>query len=74
MSTGAPVFTTPPVNHRVIKGQGLQLSCVVEGDPLPKIEWFLDRIPLDDGPKYLQGTGKKTGKVKHPQTSLCLPL
>ncbi|XP_046547800.1 protein sidekick-2-like isoform X2 [Haliotis rubra] len=37
---GAPIFTEPPLNQRVIKGRLLQLTCQVQGSPTPTVSWL----------------------------------
>lgn len=46
---GAPTFVQPPVSQSVIKGQGLVLICLVQGDPEPEITWLFNGKPVTDG-------------------------
>nr|XP_022322764.1 hemicentin-1-like [Crassostrea virginica] len=46
---GAPTFVQPPVSQSVIKGQGLVLICLVQGDPEPEITWLFNGLPVTDG-------------------------
>ena len=46
---GAPTFVQPPVSQSVIKGQGLVLICLVQGDPEPEITWLFNGMPVTDG-------------------------
>ncbi|XP_071097699.1 contactin-5-like [Haliotis cracherodii] len=39
---GAPIFTEPPLNQRVVKGRLLQLICRVQGSPTPTVSWLFD--------------------------------
>ncbi|XP_061165065.1 cell adhesion molecule DSCAML1-like [Saccostrea echinata] len=46
---GAPTFVQPPLSQSVIKGQGLVLICLVQGDPEPEITWLFNGQPVTDG-------------------------
>ncbi|KAK3087955.1 hypothetical protein FSP39_012784 [Pinctada imbricata] len=59
---GAPSFIFPPLDQRVIKGHGMSVQCVVEGDPTPRVTWYLNRVPLDEGPKI---TTRLNGQELH---------
>ncbi|XP_050389224.2 cell adhesion molecule DSCAML1 isoform X1 [Patella vulgata] len=44
--TGSPSIIEPPSNQRIIKGRLLQLTCKVDGNPTPTIEWLFSNLPL----------------------------
>lgn len=44
LHAGAPVFIDPPVSSSVVKGNGVEMKCTVEGDPFPQITWLLDNV------------------------------
>ncbi|XP_033732840.1 LOW QUALITY PROTEIN: hemicentin-1-like [Pecten maximus] len=43
---GAPIFLQPPIGVTAIKGEGVALTCMVNGDPFPEIRWLQDRIDV----------------------------
>ncbi|KAJ8300040.1 hypothetical protein KUTeg_021559 [Tegillarca granosa] len=43
---GAPILVQKPTDASVVKGQGVKVTCMVDGDPFPTITWLLDKLSV----------------------------
>lgn len=45
----SPTFVRKLSPVRVMDGESVNLTCVVQGKPIPKVEWFHDKKPIKEG-------------------------
>lgn len=45
----SPSFVKRLASVRVMDGDSVNLTCVVQGKPIPKVEWFHDSKPINEG-------------------------
>lgn len=48
-----PVFVKELVPTTAIEGSSHQMDCVVEGNPLPTVQWFKNDVNIDNSPDYV---------------------
>nr|XP_012144065.1 PREDICTED: muscle M-line assembly protein unc-89 isoform X8 [Megachile rotundata] len=48
-----PVFVKELVPSTAMEGSSHQMDCVVEGNPLPTVQWFKNDINIDNSPDYI---------------------
>ena len=53
-----PEFTTPLNNRTLVIGYNGTLTCALRGHPRPKITWYKDSIPIQDGLKFRMSWGQ----------------
>ena len=53
-----PEFTTPLNSRTLVIGYKGTLTCALRGNPRPKITWYKDSRPIEDGPKYRMSWGQ----------------
>ncbi|GFQ82645.1 down syndrome cell adhesion molecule-like protein Dscam2, partial [Trichonephila clavata] len=46
-----PTLISAFPEHTAHSGDTISLKCVTTGNPIPRITWFLDDIPIDQGPR-----------------------
>ncbi|KAJ7984554.1 hypothetical protein DPEC_G00356000 [Dallia pectoralis] len=63
-----PKFTQPLIDRSVVAGYSTAISCAVSGVPRPKINWFRNRLPLDENPSFLMqnNQGVLTLNIRKP--------
>ncbi|KAL0984374.1 hypothetical protein UPYG_G00140600 [Umbra pygmaea] len=63
-----PKFTQPLIDRSVVAGYTAAISCAVSGFPRPKIQWFRNKLPLDENPRFLMqnNQGVLTLNIRKP--------
>ena len=52
--TSPPQFTTQLNTSETCKeGEAFELACVVDGTPVPVVQWFKDNVAVDDVPHFV---------------------
>lgn len=59
----APTLISAFPEQTAHSGDAISLKCVTTGNPLPRISWFLDDVPLDQGPRI--NTIDRIGDLGH---------
>jgi len=49
----APMFITPLKDIAVVSGQTARFECIVQCDPHPYIQWFINEEPVNSSAKHL---------------------
>ncbi|XP_076758852.1 uncharacterized protein LOC143428086 isoform X1 [Xylocopa sonorina] len=48
-----PVFVKELMPSVAMEGSSYQMDCIVEGNPLPTVQWFKNDINIDNSPDYI---------------------
>lgn len=63
LSDVAPTLISAFPEQTAHSGDAISLKCVTTGNPLPRISWFLDDVPLDQSPRI--ATIDRIGDLGH---------
>ncbi|XP_068967253.1 titin isoform X4 [Bombus flavifrons] len=48
-----PVFVKELVASMAVEGSSHRMECIVEGNPLPTVQWFKNDVNIDNSPDYI---------------------
>ena len=66
-----PEFTTPLNSRTLVIGYNGTLTCALRGNPRPKITWYKDSRPIEDGSKYRMSWGQGIVQLEIKRATLC---